>query len=408
MNPEIRFSDRTRRLEGGRAVAEILKLAERPEVLSLAGGMPDPAVFRIEDTAEAMDAVLGRAGAAALNYSPNPGVTALREYLAERSRRLFGIPASTGNIMISSGGLEGIRLVLAALLNPGDVLLLEDPTYMAVLHVCREMGLVPIGVPTDRDGPLPDGLDARIRQIAASGTAPRVFYAIPSFQNPTGRTWSLDRRCDTLEVLARHGLMVVEDHAYAELCYDGDPLPPLKALAPEGTVLVHTFSKIFGPGLRLGFAVADPALVERLGLIKLGADQCSGALVQQLALAYAKSGALEAQVRDARALYRGKRDAMLAAIRETFPEGPEPDPPAGGFFVWLDFGERPLPADTTSLLRDAVERHRVAWVGGACFFADDGNPAAARSLRLSFSFLPPERLVEGVRRAGAAIRGEDP
>ncbi len=401
----VRFSDAAGRIESSGAVTDILKLAERPDVLSLAGGMPDPAVFRIEDTAEAMDAVLSRAGAAALNYSPNPGVTELREHLAERSRRLFGIPGDAGSILISSGGLEGIRLTLAVLLNPGDVLLLENPTYMSVLHLCREMNLVPVGVPTDRDGPLPDGLDARIRELTASGAAPRALYAIPSFQNPTGRTWSLERRRAVLEVLERHGLMVVEDHAYAELHYDADPLPALKALAPERTALVHTFSKTFGPGLRLGFVLADPEMVRRLGLIKLGTDQCSGTLVQRLALAYARSGALDRQVQGARALYREKRDAMLAAIRETFPEGPEPDHPAGGFFVWLDFGDRRLPADTTTLLREAVERHRVAWVGGACFFADPEDPAGARSLRLSFSFLPAERLREGARRVGAAIRG---
>ncbi len=401
----MRFSDVVGRLGGGSAISDILRLAESPDVLSLAGGMPDPAVFRIEDTAEAMDTALSRSGASALGYSPNPGVTALREYLAERSGRLFGIPAGTENIMISSGGLEGIRLALVALLNPGDVLLTENPTYMAALHLCRELGLRPIGVPTDRDGPLPDGLEARIRELKAEGAAPRVFYAIPSFQNPTGRTWSLERRRETLRVLEEHDLLVVEDHAYAELCYDGDPLPPLKALAPERTVLVHTFSKIFGPGLRLGFVMTDPALVGKLGLVKLGTDQCSGALVQQIALAYAKSGALERQIGSARDLYRGKRDAMLAALRETFPEGPSPDHPAGGFFAWLEFEEGSLSEDTTTLLRRAVEGHRVAWVGGSCFFADPEDPVGKRSLRLSFSFLPPTRLAEGVRRLGAAIHG---
>ncbi len=401
----MRFSRVAERLEAGAAVTDILKLAERPDILSLAGGLPDPAVFRIEDTAEAMDAVLGRSAAAALNYSPAAGVTALREYLADRTERRFGVPADPDEIMISSGGLEGIRLALAALLDPGDALLLENPTYMAVLHLCREMDFVPVGVPVDRDGPLPDGLDARIRDLAGRGMAPRVFYAIPSFQNPTGRTWSLSRRREALAVLERHGVTVVEDHAYAELGYDGGPLPPLKALAPERTVLVHTFSKIFGPGLRLGFAVADPELVRRLGVVKLGTDQCTGALVQSLALAYARTGALERQVEGARELYRGKRDAMLEAVRETFPDGPEPDRPAGGFFVWLDFGDRPLRADTTSLLREAAETHRVAWVGGSCFFADPDDPVGARSIRLSFSFLPEDRLREGVRRVGAAIQG---
>ena len=300
MNWSTRFSDAASRVADADAVIGILKLAEQPGIISLAGGLPDPRVFRMEETQEAMARVLTDHGPEALNYSPNPGITELREFLATRMARIERIRCTPEEILVCSGGLEGIRHAFNALINPGDPVLVEDPTYMVALQVCRELAGVPVGVASDDAGMIPEALDDTVRRLAREGRPPRVLYVGPSFQNPTGRTWSLGRRREVLEVAERHDLAVVEDHAYGELRYEGEWLPSLKSLAPERVIFVHTFSKIFGPGLRLGWVAADRDFIERLGLLKLGTDQCSGALVQRLALAYGTAGGLDAQVERAR------------------------------------------------------------------------------------------------------------
>ena len=401
MNWEHRYSDAAARVRDADAVVGILKLAEQPAVLSLAGGMPDPRVFRIEETREAMERVLRDHAPEALNYSPNPGISALREFLAERMARIEKITCGPDEILVSSGGVEGIRHALNALLNPGDPLLVEDPTYVAALQICRELGAIPVPVASDEHGMIPESLDEAARRLAGTGRPARLLYAGPTFQNPTGRTWSLARRREVLAVCERRGLAVVEDHAYAELRYDGEPLPALKALAPERVIFVHTFSKIFGPGLRLGWVAADPGLIRRLGLLKLGTDQCSGALVQRLALAYGEADGLDAQVERSRALYRKKRDVMLEALRD-FPSRSPILRPDGGFFLWAEVG-----GDTEALLRRAIARRRVAFVAGSCFFADPASPAARGSLRLSFSQVAEDRIPEAIRRLAEAVREEN-
>lgn len=399
MNWNTRFSAAAGRIADFDTVIGILKLAEQPGIISLAGGMPDRGVFRLEETREAMARVFRDHAPEALNYSPNPGITALRAFLAERMARIENIHCDPEEILVCSGGLEGIRHAFNALLNPGDPVLVEDPTYMVALQVCRELGGIPAGIPGDDDGMIPEALDETAAGIArAGGPAARILYVGPSFQNPTGRTWTLARRQAVLEVAARHDLAVVEDHAYGELRYDGGSLPSLKSLAPERVIFVHTFSKIFGPGLRLGWVAADRGLIERLGLLKLGTDQCSSALTQRLALAYGEAGGLEVQVRRARVLYRRKRDAMLAALAD-FPSRTPWLRPEGGFFLWAE-----VDCDTEALLRRAIEGYGVAFVAGSCFFADPGSAAARCSLRLSFSYVPEDRIPEAIGRLTEAVR----
>ena len=398
MNWNTRFSDAATRVAGADTVVGILKLAEQPGIISLAGGMPDRGVFQLEETREAMARVLRDHAPEALNYSPNPGITPLREFLAERMARIEDIVCSPEEVLVCSGGQEGIRHSFNALANPGDPVLVEEPTYMVALQACRELGGIPTGIPSDADGIIPEALDEIAVRLEREGRPARILYVVPTFQNPTGRTWSLARRRAVLAVAERRDLVVVEDHAYGELRYDGERLPSLKSLAPERVIFIHTFSKIFGPGLRLGWVVADRGLIQRLGLLKLGTDQCSGALVQRLALAYGEAGALDAQVVRARGLYRRKRDAMLAAL-EDLPMRVPWSRPDGGFFLW---GE--MDCDTEELLRRAIRRHGVAFVTGSCFFADPGSAAARASLRLSFSYAPEDRIPEAIRRLGDAVR----
>ena len=398
--PTPRFSAAVERIADSAAVAAVLRLAERPDLLSLAGGLPDSRVFLPERTRETMHRVLTDNAAEALNYSPNPGVTALREYLAARMERIESVPTTTDEVIVTSGGVEAIRHSVNTLCDPGDALLVEDPTYVSALQICRALEVTPVPVAADDDGPLPEALLEATRRPAPSGRKPAVLYVGPTFQNPSGRTWPLARRRAILEVCDRADLTVIEDHAYGELHYDESPPPPLKALLPERVVFVHTFSKIFGPGLRLGWAVADPEIVRRLGLLKLGTDQCSGALVQRLALAYGESGAIEEQVLRARGLYREKRDLMFAAARD-LPTRVPVVRPGGGFFLWADFGAA---LDTRALLPAAIEERRVAFVAGSVFHADPDSAASRGTMRLSFSQIPRDLIPEAMTRLEAAVR----
>ena len=238
--------------EPSRAVTEVLKLAERPEVISLAGGLPDPAVFNIDRVRESMDRVLKDEGAAALNYGPNPGFTKLREWIAERMQTKENVSVTPENILVASGGVEGLNLTAMSLLDQGDSVLVEAPTYMAALHVFRTYEARIVTLPADDDGLDTDALSVRLDELAQEGVRPKLLYLNPSFQNPSGRTMSLSRREKVVEICSRHRVSIIEDHAYAELVYDGEALPSLKSLDPDNVVFVHTFSKIFGPGVRLG------------------------------------------------------------------------------------------------------------------------------------------------------------
>jgi 2-aminoadipate transaminase len=378
-------------------VTEILKLAERPEVISLAGGLPDPAVFDIERVRESMDRVLPDDGRAALNYGPNPGFSKLREWIAQRMDSHEKVALSPESILVASGGVEGLNLTAMALVDPGDTVLVEAPTYMMALHIFRAYEARIVAVPTDAGGLDTDALEARLVELSKRGVTPKLIYLNPSFQNPSGRTMSLTRRRQTIALCRRHHVTILEDHAYAELVYDGEPVPSLKSLDPDNVVFVHTFSKIFGPGARLGWIAADPELIERLGLCKLGTDQCSNTLTQRLVYDYGRNGLIDEQVARSIELYRAKRDAMQAAMSEHFPDQASWEPAHGGFFLWVRLADD---ADTEALLRRAIEREKTAFVAGPTFFADGSG---ANFLRLSFSFVAPEQINEAIQRLSRAI-----
>ncbi len=383
--------------EPSRAVTEVLKLAERPEVISLAGGLPDPAVFDIDRVRESMDRVLKDEGAAALNYGPNPGFTKLREWIAERMQEKENVSVTPENILVASGGVEGLNLTAMSLLDQGDSVLVEAPTYMAALHVFRTYEARIVTLPADDDGLDTDALSVRLDELAQEGVRPKLLYLNPSFQNPSGRTMSLSRREKVVEICSRHRVSIIEDHAYAELVYDGEALPSLKSLDPDNVVFVHTFSKIFGPGVRLGWVAADAALIDRLGLCKLGTDQCSNTLIQRLVYDYGRHGFVDDQVAASIELYRRKRDVMESAMKEHFPPETSWTHANGGFFLWVRLQDD---ADSEALLRRAIEEQKTAFVAGPPFFSDGSG---ANYLRLSFSFVAEDQIGEGIRRLSRAI-----
>jgi 2-aminoadipate transaminase len=385
-------------LDSSREVTEILKLAERPDVISLAGGLPDPKVFFLDRVRESQERVLREEGAAALNYGPNPGFTRLREWIAARMKARENVEAGVENVLVTSGGIEALNLVSMVLLDPGDTVLVEAPTYLAALHVFRSQEARIVAVPTDESGLVPGALRETVKDLAKRGIRPRLLYAIPSFQNPSGVTWTAARRAEVVAICEEASIPIVEDHAYAELRYEGEREPSLKSLAPENVVFLHTFSKIFAPGARLGWVASDADLVGRLGLAKLGTDQCANTLTQRLVYDYGSRGYIEDQVSASIDLYRRKRDLMERAMRRHFPEDARWVHPQGGFFVWVALSEG---IDTEALLPLAIEREKTAFVAGPPFLADrSGN----NLMRLSFSFVSEERIEEAIERLGRAIR----
>jgi len=384
------------RYEPSRSVTDVLKLAERPDVISLAGGLPDPAVFSLEQIRESMERVLRDEAGAALNYGPNPGYSRLREWIAARMGGTEGVDLDVDNILVVSGGVEGLNLAAMALLDEGDTVLVEAPTYMIALHVFRTYAARIVPVAVDEGGLDVDALEGRLEELSREGVRPRLLYVIPSFQNPSGCTMDEARRRKLVDVCRAHGVLIVEDHAYGELVYDGEKRPPLKALDPGNVVFVHTFSKIFGPGVRLGWVAAEPAFIERLGLCKLGTDQCANTLTQRLVYDYGSRGHIDEQVTGAIELYRRKRDAMEAAMKRHFPPEASWVHPEGGFLIWVRLSEG---VDSEALLSRAIETEKTAFVAGPPFHLDGG----ANFLRLSFSFVPEDQIEEGIRRLARVL-----
>ncbi len=397
----IDLARRMERLDSSRVVTEILKLAERPDVISLAGGLPDPSVFPLERVRESMGRVLADEGAAALNYGPNAGFTRLREWIAERMKARENVSLSVENILVTSGGIEALNLVSMATLDPGDTVLVESPTYLAALHVLRSYEARIEAVPIDDEGLDPGALEEKLKELARAGRRPRFLYVIPSFQNPSGATWSEERRRKIVALCERESVPIVEDHAYAELSYDGPREPSLKSISPDGVIFIHTFSKIFGPGARLGWVAASPDLVERLGLCKLGTDQCANTLTQRLVYDYGRRGYIEDQIEASIAIYRRKRDSMEAAMKRHFPEGTSFAHARGGFFVWVRLPEG---VDSEALLLRAIEQEKTAFVAGPPFFAHTEDGSGKNFMRLSFSYVPEDRIEEGIARLARAIR----
>ncbi|MFE6224632.1 PLP-dependent aminotransferase family protein [Streptomyces sp. NPDC057854] len=368
-------------------VREILALTARPEVISFAGGLPAPELFDTEGIKAAYQAVLTDRPDAALQYSTTEGDPALRTAVAARLTAR-GLPTDADDLVITTGSQQALTLLATALLEPGSVVLVEDPCYLAALQTFGFSGARVVPVPTDDDGIVPEALD----EIAAR-EKPTLLYVIPTFQNPTGRTLPAARRAAVAEAAARHGFWIAEDDPYGELRFEGAPVPYLAA-QPAGadrTALLGSFSKVMAPGLRLGYLRAPAALRRACVIAKQAADLHTSTVDQAAVARYLRDSDLDAHVAGMRTAYRARRDALLAGLPAALPEGSRWNRPEGGMFVWATL---PDGHDATALLATAVG-HQVAYVPGAPFFS--GTPDAA-SLRLSFTTHAPDEIAEGLRR----------
>jgi DNA-binding transcriptional MocR family regulator len=373
-------------------VRELLKITEQPEVISLAGGLPAPELFPSAELAREAERLLREDGARALQYSTTEGYEPLRAWIAAHMTCAWGAAVAADEILVTSGSQQGLDLTAKLFLDEGDLVLCESPTYLAALQSFQVFGPRCLGVPTDDDG-----LDLAALERVLRRERPKFIYVIPNAQNPSGRTWSLERRRAFVELVTRHEIPVVEDAAYGDVIFDGAIPPALKAFDSAGLVVtLGTFSKILCPGLRLGWVAASPSLREKYVILKQSTDLHTPTLTQMLAARWLQSADFGANLARIRALYRERRDVMVEALERELP-GLHFTRPLGGLFVWLQL---PAGIDARELLRRCLER-QVAFVPGASFFAGNPQPNTAR---LNFSNMPPERIREGIRRLAAALR----
>lgn len=377
---------------GGEELAAIL--AGVPEgVLALTGGFPNPATFATDVLGEIAARVLRDEPGLALQYTPVEGIASVREYLRDRQASLQGTRPEAGELMVTSGGMECLALACAALLDPGDAVAVEGPTYLGALMAFRGAEADVVEIPMDEDGLIVDALEERL----ADGLRPKLLYVIPEYQNPTGRTLPLERREALVELCRRHGVLILEDVAYRELAWGAEPLPTLWSLAPDAVVQAGTFSKIFFPGVRLGWAAGPAEIVEQLAAAKANTDQCSGALGQRMVEEYGRGGHFERHVPRACELYGSHWRALDGALRSAMPDGVEWTEASGGFLTWVALPE----ALNAMELREAALDAGVAFVPGAPFYASD---LGVNELRLSFSHLCEDDLAEAGRRLASVIR----
>ncbi|NGN65409.1 PLP-dependent aminotransferase family protein [Streptomyces sp. A7024] len=387
--PPAPLAERFSRIDGS-ALREILALTARPGVISFAGGLPAPELFDAGALQESFAAALGRPHQS-LQYSTTDGDPDLREAIAARyAARGFRVDA--GELLVTSGSQQALSLAATALLDEGDVALVEDPGYLAALQCFTFAGARTVPVATDDDGILPDALEETVRR-----ERPKLLYLVPNFQNPTGRTLPADRRRAIAALAARYGFWIVEDDPYGELRYDGTPLPPVAAepAAADRTILLGSLSKIMAPGLRLGWLHAPEAALSACATAKQSADLHTSTVAQAAAAAYLTRYDLDAHVAKMRGVYAERRDAMLAGLPAALPVGSTWNRPDGGMFIWARL---PEDRDATTLLRRAVDQD-VAFVPGAPFYA--GEPDRA-TLRLSFTSYPPAEIDEGLARLAKA------
>jgi 2-aminoadipate transaminase len=399
-----RYAQRTKGLRSS-AIRELLKFTQRPEVISFAGGLPASEVFPTERFREACCKVLDREPHLALQYGATEGYEPLREMIARHIAR-YGIKAKSENVLITSGSQQALDLIGKLLINPGDRVLVEAPTYLGALQAFNVYGADYVSVPSDEDGLRSDLLEDPLR------SGPKFMYVLPNFQNPGGTTLSEGRRHELVLLADKYGIPIVEDDPYGQLRYEGEHLTPLVVLDRENlrrddgysignVIYLSTFSKTLAPGLRLGWIVAPPEVISKLVQLKQGADLHSSTFVQMVAHEVARDNFLDEHVKLIRRVYRERRDVMLEALMQYFPPEVTWTRPKGGLFLWVRLPEG---ADAQKLFEAAVREH-VAFVPGDCFYAPNGHQGQGRRhMRLNFSAAPPEQIREGIHRLSIAVK----
>lgn len=400
MNWNKLFADRIKGMKRS-SIREILKLTAKPDVISFAGGLPAPEYFPVERVKEASDTVLSERGQEVLQYSTTEGMPELRQMVAD-SLSTSDLTVGPENIIITAGSQQGLDLVCRILLNEGDKMVVENPTYLGMLMAARPFHPTFVPIPTDHDGVIVDALPPLLEQN------PKMVYMVPNFQNPQGITLSTERRKQLVALTYDKPLVLIEDNPYGELRYSGDPPPTLLSLDAQqrgsnrldgNVAYIGTFSKTLTPGLRIGWVVANETIIDKLIQVKQSADLHTNTFAQFVAYEVAKDGFLEQHITKLRDVYRDRRDTMLNAMEEYFPENVTWQKPDGGLFLMVYMPES---VDSLELLEKAIAQ-KVAFVPGGDFHI---NSTGHNTFRLNFSNAKPDAIREGIRRLGTLIKAE--
>jgi len=397
-----RYAQRTLGIKSS-AIRELLKVTQKPEIISFGGGLPAPDVFPVERFEQACHKVLADHGAMALQYGTTEGYQPLREMIAQNMSR-YGIVAKADNVVITAGSQQALDLIGKLLINRGDRILCEAPTYLGALQAFNVYGAQYVSVPVDDDGMLTDQLDANLR------TGPKFMYVLPNFQNPAGVTLCEGRRHELILLADKYGIPIIEDDPYGQLRYEGEHIPPLvvldrenilrdKAFTVGNVIYLSTFSKTLAPGIRLAWIVAPEDVIVKIVQLKQAADLHTSTFNQYVAYEVARDGFLDQHVKLIRKVYRERRDTMLQALEEYFPEEVTWTHPKGGLFLWVTMPEG---TDSLALFQSALAEN-VAFVPGDSFYANNGQEGS-RHMRLNFSHSNPEQIREGIRRLSLAVK----
>jgi 2-aminoadipate transaminase len=380
------------------AIRELLKWTQLPDMISLAGGMPAPELFPLREIEEACRHIVRENGGRALQYSATEGYGPLKEYLATTMHK-YGVPAVPGNVLLTNGSQQALDLIGEIFIDPGDYVITSRPTYLGAIQAWNAYQARYHAVNLDDDSMVVDEIEGAYEKIAAdSGRPPKFIYVLPNFHNPAGTTLPLERRQRLADIATKLNLPVVEDDPYGQLRYEGEDIIPICTLIPERTIYLGTFSKTLTPGLRLGWIVCPEVLMQRFVQAKQGADLHTGTFVQYIASDVCQRGLLRQHVKQLRKVYKERRDTMLDALVEFWPEGCSWTHPQGGLFLWARVPES---IDTTEFLKQALEE-KVAYVPGVHFYPN--HDGGRNAMRLNFSYCPPDLIVEGICRLGLALK----
>lgn len=371
------------------AIRDLLSVANRPEIISFGGGFPNPQTFPIEELKGIMMEVMDEQGAVALQYGSTDGSVALRKQIVKRYKDQ-GVDVDVKNIMITTASQQAIDLVSRIFINPGDTIICGLPSYLGALQAFWSYQGNPIGVKKDEE------IETVLKALIATGKKPKFIYAIPDFQNPSGVTMTLEERKELVRIAEKYDVLILEDSPYKEIRFEGEEYPTIYSLAPDRVILLGTFSKTFVPGFRIGWVMAKEAVIDRLIVAKQSSDLCTPIFNQEVAAKYLEKGYFEENLQKTINLYRKKRDLMLECLEKYMPEGVTWTKPQGGLFMFVTLPEG---FDSKELFEVAIKEN-VAFVIGEAFYCDGGGQ---NTMRLNFSYVSDEKMIDGVKRLGTAI-----
>lgn len=368
-------------------IRNMLAVTQRPDIISFAGGLPDTRVFPCAQITKATERVMIEDGCSALQYGPSEGHPGLKKILVKLMGE-EGIDADIDDFMITDGGQQALELLAKIFVGAGDTIIVEAPSYVGAIQAFSGFEPNYTLVPLDENGIVVEALEEELARLKKGKIRPKFLYTVPNFHNPAGVTLALERRLKVIELAREHDLLIIEDNPYGWLRYSGEHIPPLRSMA-ENIIYISTLSKIFSPGMRLGWVVAPKPILEKLIFAKQAADLCTSSFTQRVAEEYFKSFPWRNHLQNLIRIYRSRRDAMLSALEEFMPEGAAWTRPDGGLFVWASL---PDAIDSGEMLAEAIQKAKVAYISGRAFYPDGSGK---NSMRLNFSFCE-----EGIIRAG--------